>query len=110
MNNMKIRNDIKDQAADTIQSIVTGILQACESNANAGGLAAELAVLSSAHKALTAQRSHQLAVERQLVLATEATNIAAHTLSAAFEILASRAEALPNMTPDIARRLGFEAA
>ena len=66
--------------------------------------------MSSAHDALTAQRAHQRAVEKQLVTATASTDAATRTLCAAYEKLAARADALPQMTPDIARRLGFEAA
>ena len=107
---MNIRSNINGRSADTIQAIVTGILQACEDNVNASGLTAELAVLSSAHDALTARRAHQLALQIQLGEATESMDAASHALCAAYEKLAARAEALPEMTPDIARRLGFEAS
>ena len=105
---MKIRRLMKGQSADTIKTIVTGILEACKDNANAGGLAAELAVVSSALETLNSTLAHQRAVQRQTEAANVAAAAAVTVVCAAYDTLAARTEAQANMTPEVARRLGFE--
>ena len=105
---MKIRSTIQGQSADTILTIATGILQACKDNANAGNLNAELAVLSSALETLNATLAHQRAVWRQNDAAGAAADAALNVICAAYETLAGRAEAQADMTPEMARRLGFQ--